>query len=103
MTQKYPEEMRARGLRFVRHVGPRNRSENFPNFLQFEGEKFLLIGKYGISGPPRGYSLTMGVRPTYDQFDLPPSPSTGFSLEMAWSPNVRGYPSLALQAIAVVA
>ena len=48
-------------------------------------------------------SPTTEVQPIGRQLHLPPSPSTDFSLEMVWTPNVRGSLSPVLQAIVVVA
>ena len=49
MIPKYPKEMVVRGLLLAQHVELQNRSRHAPNFQQYECEKFLLIGKYGIS------------------------------------------------------
>ncbi len=49
MIPKCPKGMVVRGLQLAQHVALQNRSMHAPSFQQYECEKFLLIGKYGIS------------------------------------------------------
>ena len=48
MIPKYRKGMVVGGLQLAQHVEPQNRSGYAPNFQQYECEKLLLIGKYGI-------------------------------------------------------